>query len=96
MICVSKSKPFGTIDLRGGKGSKFCQICIRRVVKNCPRRGVEVKNCENLPTSQMDGTSLWRPDVTVLIRASFTMLLAAGIPNGCGFDFSLIEFTRQN
>ena len=50
----------GTIHLRrrhflGGEGSKIGQICRRIVVKNCRRRGVGVKNCENLPTSLMDG-----------------------------------------
>ena len=47
---------YGTIHLRrrhvlGGEGSKIGQICRRIVVKNCRRRGVGVKNRENLPTS---------------------------------------------
>ena len=46
----------GTIHLRrrhvlGGEGSKIGQICRRIVVKNCRRRGLGIKNRENLPTS---------------------------------------------
>ena len=47
---------FGTIHLicrhsLGGKGSKIGHIYRRIIVKNCRRRAVGVKNCENLPTS---------------------------------------------
>ena len=52
----TNSLTLGTIHLRrrhilGGEGLKIGQICRRIVVKNCRRRGVGVKNCENLPTS---------------------------------------------
>ena len=46
-----RDPPFKTSVFLGGEGSKLCQICQRRVVKNCRREGGRVKNRENLPTS---------------------------------------------
>ena len=37
------------------KGPNICQICQQLVVKTAYRKGVGVKNRENLPMSQMDG-----------------------------------------
>ena len=49
------SHSFKTSSFLRGGGVEIGRIRRLIVIKNCRRRGLGVKNCEILPTSQMDG-----------------------------------------
>ena len=50
-MATLRDHPFKASAFLGGEGSKIGKGCRRIVVKNCQRRGVGVKNRENLAMS---------------------------------------------